>query len=107
MAQGNIVFSTDPDVLLGEKKIEVSSIENSNQDLRVHLDRRRGGKIVTLIRGYKGPSADLKELANKLKKKCSVGGSVKNGEILLQGDLRSKILKLLAFDGYIAKPSGG
>mgnify|MGYP005740797247 FL=1 len=107
MNQENIVYSTDPNFSLTSDIVESESILNDKQNLRVHLDRRKGGKIVTIIRGYLGPISELKILANSLKKKLSVGGSVKNDEILLQGNLREKVLKFLINNNFNAKPSGG
>ena len=107
MNHENIVYSTDPNFTLSSNIVKSESIINNNQNLRVHLDRRKGGKIVTIIRGYKGPISELKTLANSLKKKLSVGGSVKNDEILLQGNLREKVLKFLSNNNFNAKPSGG
>ena len=103
----NIVYSTDPNFTLSSDIVKSESILNNNQNLRVYLDRRKGGKIVTIVRGYRGPISELKTLANSLKKKLSVGGSVKNDEILLQGNLRKKVLKFLLNNNFNAKPSGG
>ena len=107
MNQENIIYSTDPNFSLSSDIVESESILNYNQNLRVHLDRRKGGKIVTIIRGYQGPISELKTLANSMKKKLSVGGSVKNDEILLQGNLREKVLKFLLNNNFNAKLSGG
>ena len=103
----NIIYSTDPNFSISSDIVESESILNENQNLRVYLDRRKGGKIVTIVRGYRGPISELKTLANSLKKKLSVGGSVKNDEILLQGNLREKVLKFLSNNNFNAKPSGG
>ena len=107
MNQENIVYSTNPNFSLSSDIVESESILNNNQNLHVHFDRRKGGKIVTIIRGYQGPVSELKTLANSLKKILSVGGSVKNDEILLQGNLREKVLKFLLNNNFNAKPSGG
>lgn len=106
MAKSNIVFSTDPD--FNDKNSDSFEQKNfSKQDLRVHLDRRKGGKIVTLIRGFNGAHMDLIEMCSSMKKKFSIGGTVKHGTILLQGDYRDKVIDFLKSDGHIAKPAGG
>ena len=106
MAETNIVYSTNTD--FDPKSIvppKVTYIEK--QDFRIHLIRLKGGRVITVIRGYKGNLKNLKDIGSFLKKKCSVGGTTKNGEIIIQGDFREKILKLLVDKGYQAKLSGG
>jgi translation initiation factor 1 len=104
-----IIYSTDPDYEFDYKSSsEEETLQPNEQDLRVMLDRKsRGGKQVTLITGFVGTDKDLKLLTKYLKMKCGVGGSCKNGEVMIQGDFRDKILGLLIDSGYHAKKSGG
>lgn len=107
----NMVYSTNPDFKFesGEnEKYQAETAPPTKQDLRVMLDKKnRGGKAVTLITGFKGKENDLKDLGKILKTRCGVGGSVKDGEILVQGDFRDRILTLLHEMGYKAKKAGG
>jgi len=99
----NIVYSTRPDFQYNyaEKK-EAVTLPKEKQLLRIVLDKRnRGGKTVTLITGFTGNEQDLQELGKLLKTKCGVGGSAKEGEILIQGDFRNRILEILHSEGYI------
>ncbi len=104
--RSHIVYSTNPG-FTSEDNADVTAPSPHRQNLRIHLDRRGGGKIVTVVRGYIGNIQDINALGKELKKKCGVGGSVKNNEILIQGNVREKVLKILIEKGFSAKPSGG
>ena len=100
-----VVYSTNPDFNFstGEENRE-ETLPPSRQKLIVSLDRRnRGGKQVTLVSGFRGTDEDLADLGRTLKVKCGVGGSVKDGEITVQGDFRDKVTDLLKSMGYNAK----
>lgn len=100
-----VVFSTDPDYKYQEEEQEqVQTLPPEKQKLLVSIDRRnRGGKQVTLVSGFVGSDEDLAALGKTLKVKCGVGGSAKNGEITIQGDLRDKVTALLCSMGYKAR----
>ena len=101
----NIVYSTNSDFQYQyDEPEEQETLPPARQNLRVSLDRKnRGGKSVTLVTGFVGTHDDLSALAKELKNKCGVGGAAKDGEILVQGDFRDKILQLLLQNGYKAK----
>lgn len=105
-----VVYSTDPDFRYDyEEEEEAVEAPANQQKLRVFIDRKqRGGKEVTLITGFSGPQSALDDLAKFLKTKCGVGGSAKEGEIIIQGDHRDKIVQLLVDKGYTqTKKAGG
>lgn len=98
----NIVYSTNPDFKYdnGEEE-EVETLDKKQQKLRVSIEEKgRGGKTVTVITGFIGSEDNLKDLGKLLKTKCGVGGSVKDGEILIQGEFRQRIIDLLKAEGY-------
>ena len=104
-----MVYSTNPDFNYEmDDEEEQATLQPSQQRLRVQLDRKnRGGKVVTLITGFVGTEDDLKELGKFLKSKCGVGGSAKDGEVIVQGDFKQKVLELLKKEGYTqTKPVG-
>ncbi|MDL2224284.1 translation initiation factor [Bacteroidales bacterium OttesenSCG-928-M06] len=99
----NIVYSTNPDYQYENNNIEEpDTLPKEKQLLRIQLDKRnRGGKKVTLITGFTGNEEDLQSLGKYLKTKCGVGGTVKDNEIVIQGDFRDKIQEILQKEGYI------
>lgn len=105
----NVVYSTNPDFHYQfEEENEQETLAPRDQTLYVSIDRKqRGGKEVTLVEGFVGMDADLQQLGKLLKSKCGVGGTAKNGEILIQGNFRDKVMELLSKEGYKVKRKGG
>lgn len=105
----NVVYSTNPDFNFDYEDDEVQeTLEPSEQLLYVSIDRKqRAGKEVTLVEGFVGAPDDLKDLAKLLKSKCGVGGSAKNGEIIVQGKFKDKVADILRKEGYGVKTKGG
>ncbi len=105
----NVVYSTNPDFGYEYDSNEVEeTLPPSEQTLELYIDRKqRKGKAVTLIKGFVGTPEDLKDLEKLLKAKCGVGGSSKNGEIIIQGEVRDKVNEILKEKGYATKKVGG
>ena len=100
-----VVFSTNPDFEYQyDQQEQVQTLPPQQQNLKVMLDKKaRAGKQVTLVTGFIGQEEDLKELGKLVKNKCGVGGTTKDGEVVIQGDFRDKITQLLTAAGYKAK----
>ncbi len=98
----NIVYSTNPNYQYStDEKEEISTLPKQQQKLRVSIEKNhRGGKTVTVVKNFVGTDDDIKELGRLLKTRCGVGGSVKEGEILIQGDFKEKTVELLKKEGY-------
>ncbi len=101
---GGLVYSTDPNFKLAEENNDAAeTLPAAQQKLRIMLDKKqRAGKSVTLVTGFVGAIQDIEELGKKLKTFCGTGGSVKDGEIIVQGDNRDKVLHWLQKNGYMA-----
>lgn len=98
-----LVYSTDPNFKTEEETSNAETLSPSDQQLKIRLDKKhRAGKAVTLVEGFEGTEPDMQELGKKLKSFCGTGGSVKDGEIIVQGDNRGKILQWLINNGYKA-----
>ncbi|PTX61442.1 translation initiation factor 1 (eIF-1/SUI1) [Kordia periserrulae] len=104
---GGFVFSTNDDFELEEGTTE-ETLSPDEQYLEAHFSNKgRGGKVVTVIKGFVGTEDDLKDLGKLLKVKCGVGGSVKDGEIIIQGNFRDKVIEILEKENYNVKRVGG
>ncbi|MBQ8649619.1 MAG: translation initiation factor, partial [Flavobacteriales bacterium] len=98
---GGLVFSTNSDVDLSPVEDEIETLSPEAQRLKVKRDTSgRKGKVVTIIDGYQGEEEDIEELGRKVKKHCGVGGSVKDSQIIIQGDLTEKVRSYLISQGY-------
>lgn len=102
------MYSTDPDFQFqSDEQPEAETLPPAQQNLKVWLVKLGGNKVVTAVRGFVGTNADLNELGRQLKAACGAGGSVKDDEILIQGDHRDKALAWLTGKEYKAKKAGG
>ena len=107
---GGFIYSTDDDFDFDayEDEEDIETLAPEDQDLRIWIDRKgRGGKTTSVVKGFVGTENDLKDLGKALKTTCSVGGSVKDGDIILQGDVRDKAIAFLQKKGYGVKKAGG
>lgn len=97
-----VVYSTNPDfTYTDDDQDEPSTLPRQQQKLRLNMERAgRGGKTVTLVKGFIGSTDDITALCKLLKQKCGVGGSVKDGEIIIQGDHRQRLIEILKKEGY-------
>ena len=103
-----VVFSTNPNFEYQGEKEEKETLPPNQQELKVFLDRKnRGGKTATIVKGFVGAEDDINSLGKELKSACGVGGSVKEGEIIIQGEKRDKVMALLEKKGYKTKRVGG
>ena len=98
----NVVYSTNPNFTYETEECdEQKTLPKNAQKLRVRIEKNhRGGKTVTIVSGFVGHEAGIKELGKILKTKCGVGGSVKDGELLIQGEFKEKVVELLKKEGY-------
>jgi translation initiation factor 1 len=95
------VYSTDPNFSFEEERKDIITLPAAEQKLKIRLDtKQRAGKAVTLVEGFMGKEPDLEDLGKKLKGFCGTGGSAKDGEIIVQGDQREKVLQWLLKNGY-------
>lgn len=106
-AREGVVYSTDPDFDYTEEQDAADTLPPAQQKLYLSLRRHKGNKISTHVTGFVGQDDDLKDLGKTLKQACGCGGTVKDGEIILQGDFREKVAASLTRLGYKHKMSGG
>lgn len=105
--KSTIVYSTNPDYDPATPHDEPATLPAPEQQLYLVLERHGGGKVATVVENFTGGAADLATLGKMLKTKCGVGGSVKDGVVIIQGDNRDKILQILQKEGYKVKKKGG
>ena len=103
-----VVFSTNPNFAYETASDDSeATLPPAKQNLKVWLDRLKGGRVATVVRGFVGTPEDLANLGKELKKSCGVGGTAKDGEIIIQGDHRDRVIELLTKSGYKCKKAGG
>ena len=107
-AIGGLVYSTNPDFKPEPDDDRTEILPSDQQVLRIWLERGKGGKEATVVKGFVGPEEELEALAKLLKNKCAAGGNAKDGDIIVQGNHRDKVMKLLTEQGYKnVKKAGG
>ena len=102
-----IMYSTNPDFEYEYENQEMETLPASKQNLKVCIDKHRAGKVAVIIKDFIGTTDDLKKLGKLLKTKCGVGGSAKNGEVIIQGNVREKVMEILQKEGFHYKRVGG
>ena len=102
-----VMYSTHPDFEYEYEEDRMETIANNQQNLKVCIDKHRAGKIAVIIKDFVGTKDDLKSLGKMIKAKCGVGGSAKKGEIIIQGNVRDKVMEILEKEGYNYKRVGG
>ena len=102
-----IVYSTNPNFEYQNENERLETLPPNEQMLKICIDKHRAGKFAVIIKEFVGTTNDLKALGKLLKIKCGVGGSVKNGEIIIQGNVRNKVMEILGREGYNYKRVGG
>ena len=101
------MYSTNPNFEYIYEENQIETLQPKDQNLKIFIDKKRAGRIAVIIKGYIGSNHDLDSLSRLLKTKCAVGGAVKHGEIIIQGDVRDKVIHILENEGYNYKRAGG
>ena len=107
MTNHKLVYSTDNSLITENQETASDNSMNIVKNIRLHLDRKKGGKIATVIKGFTQTDDRLKNLAKRIKRQCATGGSIKNNEIIIQGNKRDLVKTILEEEGYKPKMSGG
>ena len=107
MTNHKIVYSTDDSLITENQETAVDNSININLNIRLHLERKKGGKIATVIKGFDKTDDRLKNLTKRIKRECASGGSIKNNEIIIQGNNRDVVKTILEEEGFKPKLSGG
>lgn len=105
--KNNIVYSTNPDYKYEDEDEQEYILKKQEQKLKIHLNRHKADRFTVSIKNFIGSQEEIKKLSKLLKQKCGVGGSVKNKEIIIQGNIREKIIRILNKEGYQTISVGG